>query len=59
MKNLTNIFGKDEMLRLKKEFAKVFKKEIRETDVFGKWSKDEQFAIVAPNIDFRGAKTLH
>ena len=58
MKNLTNIFGKDEMLRLKKEFAKVFKKEIRETDVFGKWSKDEQFAIVAPNIDFRGAKNF-
>ena len=58
IKNLSNIFGKEEILQLKKEFATLFKKEIRETDTFGKWIKEEQFAIVAPDVNFSGAKNF-
>lgn len=56
-KNLSNIFTKDETMTLRKELATLFKKEVRETDLFGKWAADD-FAIIAPDIDFRAAKNL-
>jgi len=55
--NLSNIFTDKETLALKKELATLFKKNIRETEMFGKWS-DNSFAIVSPDIDFRVAKSL-
>lgn len=57
MKNLSNIFSEKETLALKKEIATLFKKSVRETDMFGKWS-DEHFAIIAPDVDFRATKSF-
>jgi diguanylate cyclase (GGDEF)-like protein len=57
MKNLSNIFSEDETICLKKDIASVLKRGVRETDLFGKWN-DEHFAIVAPDIDFRAAKSF-
>ena len=57
MKNLSNIFSGKETLALKKEIATLFKKSVRETDMFGKWS-DEHFAIIAPDVDFRATKSF-
>ena len=55
MKNLSNIFSDKETVALKKEVAAVLKKDIRETDIFGKWSGNN-FAIVVADIDHRAAK---
>ena len=57
IKNLSNIFTKKEIISLKKELASFFKKNIRETDMLGKWS-DTVFVIVAPNIGFRATKSF-
>jgi len=57
MKNLSNIFTKEETQALKKEIATLLKKSVRETDTFGKWTGD-QFAIVAPDVDFRATKSF-
>ena len=57
MRNLSNIFTQEEVLVLKKEIISLIKKNIRETDVFGKWDK-ARFAILAPNVDYRGAKSF-
>lgn len=57
MKNLSNIFSENETIALKKDIASVLKRGVRETDLFGKWN-DEHFAIVAPDIDFRAAKSF-
>lgn len=57
LKNLSNIFSEEETLSLKKDIVSVLKKEVRETDMFGKWT-DEHFAVVAPDIDFRAAKSF-
>jgi diguanylate cyclase (GGDEF)-like protein len=58
IQNLSNIFNEEDVLNLKKEFVALFKKGIRETDTFGKWSNEQQFAIIAPDVDFRGAKSF-
>jgi len=57
MKNLSNIFSEVETLALKKEIATLLKKGVRETDMFGKWS-DNNFAIIAPDVDFRATKSF-
>lgn len=57
IKNLTNIFSEQETKNLKKEVVTLLKREVRETDLFGKW-KDDNFAIVAPDIEYRAAKGL-
>lgn len=57
IKNLTNIFLEQETKNLKKEVVTLLKREVRETDLFGKW-KDDNFAIVAPDIEYRAAKGL-
>lgn len=55
--NLSNIFSKEDIIALKKEFIHLFKKNIRGTDLFGKWM-DEKFVIVAPDIDFRAGRNF-
>jgi len=57
IKNLSNIFSEKETISLKKDIISVLKKGVRETDLFGKWT-DEHFAIVAPDVDFRGTKSF-
>ena len=55
IKNLANIFTKQDIIKIKREVLSVIKKNIRETDTLGKWS-DSQFAIATPDINFREAK---
>ena len=55
IKGLSNIFSAKETLALRKEIATLLKKNIRETDMFGKWT-DNHFAILAPDIDFKATK---
>lgn len=56
-KNLTNVFPAEVVINLKKDFINFVKKNIRETDVFGKWTND-QFAILLPDVDFRAAQSV-
>ncbi len=55
IKGLSNIFSAKETLALRKEIATLLKKNVRETDMFGKWT-DNHFAIIAPDIDFKATK---
>jgi len=55
--NVQNILSEDELLKVKKEIVDLFKKSVRDTDLFGKWN-ETQFAIVATDVDFRGAKSF-
>ena len=57
MKNLSNIFLKKDMITLKKEFTALLKRNIRETDMLGKWG-DHHFAIIAPDISHRATKNF-
>jgi diguanylate cyclase (GGDEF)-like protein len=57
MRNLSNIFSQKDTGMLKKEFTALFKRNIRETDMLGKWG-DHHFAIVAPNISHRATKNF-
>lgn len=57
MKNLSNIFKEKEAQNITKELTNVFRKNVRETDFFGKWS-DNHFAIVSPDIEFRATKSF-
>jgi len=57
LKNLKNILSDDDLLKVQKEVSNLFKKGVRNTDLFGKWD-DNKFAIVAANIDFREAKSF-
>lgn len=55
LKNLTNVFPEEIIINLKKDFVNLVKRNIRETDVLGKWTND-QFAIMLPDVDFRAAQ---
>lgn len=55
LKNLINIFPPEAIQILKKDFINLVKKNIREADVFGKWT-NEQFALLLPDVDFRAAQ---
>lgn len=55
LKNLTNVFPEEIITNLKKDFVNLVKRNIRETDVLGKWTND-QFAIMLPDVDFRAAQ---
>lgn len=57
LRNLINVLGAQEAKDVKKEIATLLKKTVRDTDLFGKWN-DDIFAIVAPDIDFRAAKSF-
>ncbi len=57
LKNISTIFSDKESLAIKKEIVSLLKKNIRETDMFGKWS-DNHFAIIAPDVDFRATKSF-
>lgn len=57
MQNLSNIFTEKETLTLRKEVASFFKKQVRETDLFAKWTA-QSFVIVAPDVDFRATKSF-
>jgi len=57
LENLQNIFNKEVILKLQKEFVTIILKNIRSNDMLGKWTKN-RFAIVAPMIDFRNAKNV-
>ncbi|WP_024955275.1 GGDEF domain-containing protein [Sulfurospirillum arcachonense] len=57
MQNLTNIFTEKETFTLQKDITSLLKKGVRETDLFGKWTENH-FAIIAPDIDFREAKSF-
>lgn len=57
IENLSNIFPKEDITRLQKEFIKLIQKNIRSTDMFGKWTGDK-FAIVSSDIEFRAAKSF-
>lgn len=57
MKNLSNIFSKEDTTTLKKEFTALLKRNIRETDMLGKWG-DHHFAIIAPDISHRATKNF-
>jgi len=57
MRSITNVFREEESIEIKKEFALLVKKEIRETDVFGRWSNDN-FGIVVPHLDHRASKSF-
>lgn len=57
LKNLSNILTPEEVLTIKREIANLLKKGVRDTDLFGKWT-ETRFAIVAPDIDFRAAKSF-
>lgn len=57
LKNLISVFPSDAITILKRDFIGLIHKNIREVDIFGKW-KEDQFAIVMPNVDFRAAQGL-
>lgn len=57
LENLQNIFDKEVVLKLQKEFVTVISKNLRSNDMLGKWTKN-RFAIVAPMIDFRNVKNV-
>lgn len=57
LKNLASVFPSDVMISLKKDFINLIRRNIREVDIFGKW-KEDQFAILMPNVDFRAAQGL-
>jgi diguanylate cyclase (GGDEF)-like protein len=57
IENLSNIFEKADITRLQKEFVKIIQRNIRSTDMFGKWT-GEKFAIVSSDIEFRAAKSF-
>jgi len=57
MENFSNIFLEKEIVALKKDIISVIKKEVRETDLFGKWN-DDNFAIIVPDVDYRGTKNF-
>ena len=57
LKNLVSVFPTDVIISLKKDFVNLVRRNIREVDVFGKWKEDE-FAILMPNVDFRAAQGL-
>ncbi|MDD3343674.1 MAG: diguanylate cyclase [Sulfurospirillaceae bacterium] len=55
LKTLTNIFPANVVLSLKKDFINLVQKNIRDVDIFGKWSND-QFGLLLANVDFRAAQ---
>lgn len=57
LKNLASVFPAEVMTSLKKDFINLIRRNIREVDIFGKW-KEDQFAILMPNVDFRAAQGL-
>jgi len=57
LNNVENMLSKDELAKVKKEIIDLFKKGVRDTDLFGKWN-ETQFAIVATDVDFNAAKSF-
>jgi len=57
LKNLASVFPAEVITSLKKDFINLIRRNIREVDIFGKW-KEDQFAILMPNVDFRAAQGL-
>ena len=57
LKNLASVFPADAISTLKRDFIGLIRKNTREVDIFGKW-KEEQFALLMPNVDFRAAQGL-
>lgn len=55
LKNLTNVFPSEVITNLKKDFIQIIKRNIRDTDVFSKWTND-QFALLLPDVDFRAGQ---
>ena len=55
LKNLTNIFPAEVISNLKKDFIQIIKRNIRDTDIFSKWTND-QFALLLPDVDFRAGQ---
>ncbi|MDD3463448.1 MAG: diguanylate cyclase [Sulfurospirillaceae bacterium] len=57
-KNLANIFPEDSIVGLQKEFIRLIKNIIRDTDIFAKYSSEGTFALLCDNVGFRGLQQL-